>query len=120
MATLKTYKAKVNLLINGKTIAPGETVELDHATAERMSAVIELTTDVEVKAEADAKKNQNINPDIHIDLVVAAIGELEVNDDNYTESGMPNAIVLSSKLNAVVNAKLRDKAWTLYQKTQTS
>lgn len=116
MAKLKTYKAKVNLLINGETVAPSETVELDKATAERMSAVLELTSGVEILTDKDAEKSDKAQ--IHIDIVVAAISELEVSDDNYTKGGKPDAVVLSDKLDAVVSAKLRDTAWDIYQQQQ--
>ena len=131
----KLYKANVNLMLNGKAINVGETVELSSSDADRMSAVLEPvntkkvakikanaavkkdTEAVEAKAKTDAK-TVITNNGLSLDDVIAAIEELEVSETNYTNDGKPDAVVLSDKLDAFVSAKLRDEAWASYRKNQ--
>lgn len=50
-----------------------------------------------------------------IDLIVAAIGELEPgNEDHWTVGGKPDATVLSARLGFTVTAALRDRAHAAY------
>lgn len=60
MSKNNIYKATVNLLINGETIAVGETVELDDATAERMSEVVELVHQTETMTIAEHADHHQI------------------------------------------------------------
>lgn len=55
-------------------------------------------------------------PDEKLELLIAAIGELDINDAaHFTGDGKPSANVLKEKIGEAVSAEERDTAWTEFQ-----
>ena len=110
---MKTYRLTAQLDMGGKRYQPGDSVELDDATAEALIAVGGIL-DVVVGELGDEKPT-----DVEI---TAAIQRLDPhNDQHWTKGGLPNVSAIEDALGGRnIGAADRDRVWEAVPAIQAS